>query len=108
MLDDSIFDFYDKLLEGDNKREWNDFDALNLAFSQTFLGGIVGYEFVYDRQNAEWGYDNFLSGDAAVITVDMIETLTDGSANPNVGRPYTIAGGGDAGGYWASSSYNFV
>ena len=103
LLDDSIFDFYDKLLEGDNKREWNDFDALNLAFSQTFLGGIVGYEFVYDRQNAEWGYDNFLSGDAAVITVDMIETLTDGSANPNVGRPYTIAGGGDAGGYWASS-----
>ena len=103
LIDDSIFDFYDKLLEGPNKREWNDFDALNMSVAQTFLGGKVGYEFVYDRQNAEWGYENFISGDAAVITIDLIETLADGTANPNVGRPMTIAGGGDAGGYWASS-----
>jgi len=103
LTDDSIFDFYDKLLEGPNKREWNDFDALNMALAQTFWGGKVGYEFVFDKQNAEWGYDNFISGDAAVITVDLIETLTDGTANPNVGRPMTIAGGGDAGGYWANS-----
>lgn len=103
LTDASIFDFYDKLLEGPNKREWNDFEAFNASVAQTFLGGNVGYEVVFDQQNAEWGYDNFMAGDGAVITVDLVETLIDGSPNPNVGRPYTIAGGGSAGGYWASS-----
>ena len=103
LVDDSIFDFYDNLLEGPNKREWNDFDAFNASMSQTFFGNAIGYEIAYDRQSATWGYENFLSGDAAMITVDVMSTLIDGSANPNVGRPMTIAGGGSAGGYWANS-----
>lgn len=103
LLDDSIFDFYDNLLEGPNKREWNDFNAFNASISQTFLGNLFGYELSYDKQSATWGYENALSGDAATITVDVMSHLLDGSANPNVGRPMTIAGGGSAGGFWANS-----
>jgi len=103
LVDDSIFDFYDNLLEGPNKREWNDFHAFNASVSQTFFGNALGYELAYDNQDATWGYENFLSGDAAMITVDVMNHLIDGSANPNVGRPMTIAGGGSAGGYWANS-----
>jgi outer membrane receptor protein involved in Fe transport len=103
LTDSSIFNFYDNLLEGPNKHEWNDFTAANASVAQTFLGNLFGYEFAYDTQDATWGYENFLSGDASVITVDVMSHLLDGSPNPNVGRPFTISGGGDTGGFWASS-----
>ena len=100
LTDSSIFDFYNNLLEGPNKREYNDFNALNVALSQTFLDGKAGLELAYDRQESKSGYANFLSGDASVITVDLMSTLSDGSSNPNVGRPMTISGGGSAGLFW--------
>ncbi|MEO7414830.1 MAG: TonB-dependent receptor plug domain-containing protein [Opitutaceae bacterium] len=100
VTDSKIFDFYNNLLEGPNKREYNDFNAVNLSLAQTFLNDKVGIELAYDRQKAKFGYANFLSGDGAVITVDMMSTLADGRANPNVGRPMTISGGGSAGLFW--------
>ncbi|HEX2854364.1 MAG TPA: TonB-dependent receptor plug domain-containing protein [Opitutaceae bacterium] len=100
LTDPNIFNFYENLLEGPNKREFNDFEAFNLALSQTFLNDKVGFELAYDRQKAKWGYANFLSGDGAVITVDIMSTLANGAANPNVGRPMTISGGGSAGQFW--------
>lgn len=100
LTDRTIFDFYNHLLEGPNKHEFNDFDAYNIALSQTFLNNRVGFELTYDRQDALWGYRNFLSGDGSVITVDTMSVLADGSANPNVGRPMTISGGGSAGFFW--------
>lgn len=99
LTDPTIFDFYNKLLEGPNKSESNDFDAISLALRQNFFGNKLGYELAYDKQDATWGYQTFMSGDAAVITVDILETLVDGSPNPNVGRPFTIGGGGSAGGF---------
>jgi outer membrane receptor protein involved in Fe transport len=101
LTDRSVFDFYNNLLEGPNKNEFNDFDAFNVALTQTFLDSKAGFELVYDKQDAKWGYNNFLSGDASVITVDLMDTLADGSRNPNVGRPMTISGGGSAGLYRA-------
>ncbi len=97
LTDPTIFDYYNNLLEGDNKRNWNKFDALNLNLSQTFLDDRLGFEVAYDLQDSEWGYRNAISGDAAAITVDVMSTFSDGSANPNVGRPMTIMGGGSAG-----------
>jgi hypothetical protein len=100
LTDSSIFDFYNNLLEGPNKREFNDFKAVNLTLSQTFFNDKLGFELAYDRQDAKWGYANFLSGDGAVITVDMMAVLANGTPNPNVGRPMTISGGGSAGLFW--------
>lgn len=99
LTDAGVFDFYNNLLDGPNKHEWNDFQAFNVAFEQTYFQDHLGFELAYDRQNAKWGYETFLAGDASVITIDIMRTLLDGSANPNVGRPMTIAGGGSAGGY---------
>lgn len=102
LTDPTFFDFYNKLLEGPNKDEFNDFDAFNVAFRQNFFNNKLGYELALDKQDADWGYRNFMSGDAAVISVDIMDTWQDGSPNPNVGRPFTIAGGGSAGGYTQS------
>ncbi len=100
LTDASVFDFYNNLLEGDNKRSWNDFDAMKINVSQTFLDDRIGFEIAYDDQDAEWGYTNAIAGDAAAITVDVMETMADGSANPNVGRPMVIMGGGSSGSGW--------
>jgi TonB-dependent Receptor Plug Domain len=99
LTDTSIFDYRNNLLEGPNKQEFNDFNVANLTVAQTFLNDKVGIELAYDRQKARNGYANFMAGEAAIITVDMMSTLADGSANPNVGRPMTISGGGSAGLY---------
>ncbi len=104
LTDSSIFDFYNILLEGPNKNEWNDFDAFNIALRQNFLNSKLGYELSWDKQEADWGYRNFMAGDAALITVDVMETLIDGTPNPNVGRPFTIASGGSAGGFFQEQS----
>jgi hypothetical protein len=55
LTDKSIFNFYDHLIDGDNKREFKEWDAANLTVSQTFLKSRIGLEFVYDQQDyKEW------------------------------------------------------
>ncbi len=55
LSDASIFDFYNYLIDGDNKREFKDWDTSNLSISQTFFNSKLGFEFVWDRQNyKEW------------------------------------------------------
>jgi outer membrane receptor protein involved in Fe transport len=102
LTDASIFDFYNNLIEGNNKRNWNEFDAFNISLAQTFLDDRLGFELAFDNQDSSWSYRNAISGDAAAITVDVMSTLADGSANPNVGRAMLIAGGGSAGSGWTN------
>jgi hypothetical protein len=55
LSDPSIFDFYNNLIDGDNKREHQRWNAFNLAVAQTFLDNRFGLEFVYDKQEySEW------------------------------------------------------
>lgn len=97
LTDASVFDFYNNLIEGENRSNWSEFDAYNVNLSQTFFDNKLGLEAVFDQQDSEWGWKNFLAWDAAAISVDIMETLIDGSPNPNVGRPMVIGGGGSAG-----------
>jgi len=55
LTDATIYDFYNYLIDGDNKREFKEWDATNLSLSQTFFNSRLGIEIVYDRQNyQEW------------------------------------------------------
>lgn len=100
LTDPTIYNFFTNLLEGPNKHEFNDFDAVNVTFSQTFFNDKLGFELAYDRQNSRSGYQNFISTEATMLTVDIMKTLPTGDANPNVGRPMFIGGGGGSGGGW--------
>jgi outer membrane receptor protein involved in Fe transport len=107
-----VFDFYNKLIDGKNKREWSDWNAYNLSLSQTFLRNRLGYELVYDYQSYKSGQYNLLGGSVA-LNVDLNSHLTTlpteypgvvpvaqgggiplpgtvqgGLLNPNVGRAY--------------------
>ncbi|MBK1879723.1 TonB-dependent receptor plug domain-containing protein [Pelagicoccus mobilis] len=120
--DTNIFDFYNHLIDGDNKREYNDFEAFNASISQTFLDGNAGVELFFDRQSMTRGgdsyYQNSLSidinthkfvgdpmGGSAVSSWDRtglepdevpdFSTVSGGVVNPNVGRAFVS---GDANG----------
>lgn len=91
LRDPSIFDFYNKLLDGPNKREWSNHDALNISLSQTFFDNRLGIEGVIDTQNYDRGQVNLLSEYGQAITIDLNNRLPDGSVNPNYGRATTVS-----------------
>ena len=102
LSDSTVYDFYNKLIDGDNKREWQNWNSANLALSQTFFNNRVGFEISTFYQNYEEGQYSFLQGGQYVISVDINTKLADGTDNPNVGRPY-VANSGDYG-----NSKNFI
>ena len=84
--DPSVFDFYNNLLDGPNKKEWGGHEAYNVVISQTFFNNRLGFEAVYDHQNVNRGQLSLMSEYGQAITIDMMNTLVDGSKNPNYGR----------------------
>ena len=88
LTDSTIFDFYNHILDGDNKKEWQDFENYNVTLNQTFFNNKLGYELSYDYQDYEQGQQSLISASRYAIYVDVNETLTDGSDNPNVGRAF--------------------
>ncbi|HEU5081003.1 MAG TPA: TonB-dependent receptor plug domain-containing protein [Opitutaceae bacterium] len=102
LTDPSIFDFYHNLLDGPNKHEWQKFHAYNLSFAQTFFDDQAGFELIYNRESYSNGQLSLLSGEKQAIGIDVNsvysdgtpdsgltgEPLSDGTKNPNVGRPY--------------------
>jgi hypothetical protein len=88
LSDDTIFDFYNNLLDGNTKKESQDWDTYNINFSQNFFGNRFGYEMVYDHQEYYEEQEAYLNSYNAAISIDIRETLLDGSTNPNFGRAY--------------------
>lgn len=88
LSDPSIFDFFHQLIDGPNKKEWQNWKAANLNLAQTFLDRRLGFELVYDEQRYDDGQINIIGqNNGQIITIDVMETYPDGTANPNVGRP---------------------
>lgn len=105
--DPTIFDFYNNLMDGENKREWGDWKAYNLSFEQTFLNNRLGFEVVYNKEDYTQGAEG-LFGWSTSIGVDINShtgriptrydvddsgfadhaSVSEGEINPNVGRAY--------------------
>src|SRR5690606_9344209 len=57
MTDPSVFDFYNKLIDGPNKGEWTDWDVFDVSLTQTFLNEKIGYQlsgFKQDLDGGQW------------------------------------------------------
>ena len=91
LSDAGVFDFYNTLLDGDNKREWQGFETFNAALSQTFLDNRLGVEGVYDHQRY---HDGQVNGVSQTIYVDPNTHYTDGSVNPHVGQAFVQSDNG--------------
>ena len=106
LSDPSIFDFYNNLLDGPNKQEWQDFKTYNVSLAQTFMDDKFGFEAVYNAQDYRNGQLALLDGERQAIYVDIMDVYSDGTAagkngvnfadgtpNPNVGRAFVSDSG---------------
>lgn len=105
LSDPEIFDFYNKLIDGPNKREWQNWNSYNVNLVQSFFEEKLVFQAVVQHEDYDRG-SNSLTG-SPYITVDMdaylLATpswLPGAQANPNVGRP--ITGGTYNGGHKVS------
>ncbi|HLP06522.1 MAG TPA: TonB-dependent receptor plug domain-containing protein [Opitutaceae bacterium] len=101
LTDSSIFDFYNQLLDGPNKKEWQDFRTYNVSLAQTFFNDQIGFELAYNKELYKNGRLSLLSGGHQAIYVDINnvysngtpaglngDPFADGTPNPNVGRAF--------------------
>lgn len=102
LTDSSVFDFYNNLLDGPNKWEWQDWDAFNVSIAQTFMNDKFGFEAVFNKEDYNNGQVALLSGDRQAIYIDFMSVYSDGRSdvdadgfrfndgtpNPNVGRAF--------------------
>ncbi len=113
LTDASVFDFYNQLLDGPNKKEWQNFRTYNISLAQTFFDEQVGFELTYNNEFYRNGRLSLLSGERQAIYVDFNkvygdgtpaglngEPYGDGTPNPNVGRAFLSDNGqGNNGSY---------
>ena len=88
LLDESVFDYRNKLLDGPNKWESADFDVVNLSFEQELFEGNVGFELAYNKESADNAWYDTLNQEGYNIHVDPNSHYPWGAPNPNVGRPF--------------------
>ena len=96
LTDRTVFDFYNKLIDGDNKGESADWTTYNVSFSQNGWGDRVGLELTADYQkynNGNWS----VFGASPAISIDVTQVMQDNSTNPNYGRPLITSGAGGSG-----------
>ncbi|HPK50607.1 MAG TPA: TonB-dependent receptor plug domain-containing protein [Opitutaceae bacterium] len=88
LTDASIFDFYNNLIDGDTKREWQNFHNFSATLSQHFFNNLFGFELAHDRSVYRRGQFSMVSDQRAGVAVDINEFNVDGSPNANFGRAY--------------------
>jgi outer membrane receptor protein involved in Fe transport len=132
LTDPTVFDFYDNLIDGPNKSEFEKWNALNIDLTQTFWNDRAGVEISYDHQSYKRGGQSLLpsiptlnidllqnfqdfvvgpnnasnfSGSSANPTGALANPTTGNVANPNYGRPFVPAGPGRGSSYDSDRKY---
>lgn len=87
LSDPSIFDFYNKLLDGPNKGEWQDAKLGEISIENTFFRNRLGYSVAFFKEDVYRGQTTVI-GAANRIKIEVNEIDIEGRPNPNVGRAY--------------------
>ncbi|MDP0501829.1 MAG: TonB-dependent receptor plug domain-containing protein [Verrucomicrobiota bacterium JB022] len=98
LSDPDVFNFYDDMIEGDNKREWAEWNTVTAVLEQHFFENTLGFEVAYDHEEMDFGYYNPFNSTGYTIYLDINTKLPNGEPNPNLGRPFIADYG------WGSSS----
>ncbi|MBE7538194.1 MAG: hypothetical protein HS122_07265 [Opitutaceae bacterium] len=89
--DTSIFDWRKNLLDGPNKKEWEDFHVANISYDHNWTHplGSFGVEGAFSSEVMTRSFfDMFPGGRGYQINIDVNTTLPWGAPNPNFGRPF--------------------
>jgi hypothetical protein len=114
LQDPTVFDFYNQLIDGPNKNEWEKWNAYNIDLSQTAFGDRLGMQLTFDRQKYNRGGQALLGN--PTLNIDILQNFQDyvvgptnasnGSvANPNFGRPFVAGGPGRGNSYESDRKY---
>ncbi|PTX91661.1 TonB-dependent receptor plug domain-containing protein [Opitutus sp. ER46] len=116
LLDPTVFDFYNNLIDGPTKWEMEKWDAYNIDFSQTAFDDRLGVQLSYDRQKYYRAGEAFLGG-SPTLTIDILKNFSDfytkglngttSVQNQNLGRPY-VTGANNNGGNSYSSDRKYM
>ena len=107
ITDPSIYDFYNQLIDGPNKKEWQKFHTYNFTIDQTFFDDQIGLQYTYNSEQWKGGQVSLLTGDRQSLNIDINSVysngtndagqtglpFSDGTPNPNVGRPFVSDSG---------------
>lgn len=104
LTDPSVFDFYNQLLDGPTKWEWQNFRVYNLSWAQTFFHDRLGFEATYNNEWYKSGKVQLITDNALGIDFNRVYSdgsptgkngipFEDGTANPNLGKAYVSGNG---------------
>jgi outer membrane receptor protein involved in Fe transport len=114
LLDPSVYNFYDNLIDGPTASEFEKWTAYNIDLTQTFWNDRLGVELTYDRQRYRSGGEGLLSNPVGslvpTLNIDILQNFQDyvvgpnnssntGVSNPNFGRPFVSGGPGGGSSY---------
>lgn len=108
LLDPSVFDFYNKLIDGPTKKEWEKWNAYNVDLSQTAFEDRLGVQLSYDYQKYKRGGEALLGNSdysSPTLTIDILKNFQDFATNSNFGRPYVLGGPGGGNSYQSERKY---
>lgn len=87
LTDTSIYNFYEKLIDGNSKRELRDWTNGRIDLTHSFFNNRLSYNLQYFKEKMD--FDRYAAlGSNSTIEVDAGELLPDGRPNPNVGQAY--------------------
>lgn len=87
LTDTSIYNFYEKLIDGDSKRENRSWTNGKVELTHALFDNKLSYNLQYFAETMD--FDRYAAlGTNSTIEVDAGELLPDGRPNPNVGRAY--------------------
>lgn len=102
MTDRSVFDYYNRLIDGENKSEFQDFDAFSVNLTQSLFNNRLNIQAVYAYEQYERGSQGMLNALTPTIMLDLDQYRMDvpswmgGTLNPNVNRPLVFGPYGTA------------
>jgi outer membrane receptor protein involved in Fe transport len=108
LMDPTVFDFYNNLIDGPNKKEWEKWNTFNIDLSQTMFDDRLGVQLSYDKQNYKRGGEALIGNSdwsSPTLTIDIQQNFQDFGANRNFGRAYVLAGPGGGNSYVSERKY---
>ena len=102
LSDTSVFDFYNKLIDGNNKREFQKWDAYNVSITQSLFNDRLTVQALFDHEKYSSGSWGLFADSTPIIMLDLDRYLLAGNptwlgnatVNPNLGRPMVFSNQG--------------
>ncbi len=103
LSDPTIFDFYNKLIDGPNKKEWQKWTAFNFALDEVFFHNRLAFQVAYDRQDYTQGQERNLANPFISVDIDKYNGTSPvwdpkATVNPYAGYAFVGSGTRDNGG----------